>query len=49
MYDIDYAALLADDKTEYTPDPQTGVIPCLNGWEFDRTEIPSSIVIDVMF
>lgn len=49
MYDIDYRALLSEEEsnTHYAPDPQTAAIPCQNGWEFDLTEIPSSIVIDV--
>lgn len=48
MYDLDYGALLDEDSNaQFTADAQTGVIPCQHGWEYDLTEVPSSIVIDV--
>ncbi|KAG6454670.1 organic cation transporter protein [Manduca sexta] len=38
MYSADWAAALAQGRT--TPDDEWPIVPCTNGWEYNRSDVP---------
>lgn len=48
MYAVNFTQLLADNVTK--PDPNWPNMPCQNGWEFDKDEVPyTTISTEVSF
>lgn len=46
MYNLSYAQVAEDLIFEV--DPRTEIIPCKDGWEYNLTDVSSSVVIDVV-
>lgn len=48
-YDVNWTDPAVLDMDIMTPNSSWPVVPCDHGWEYDMSEVLSSIVIDVRF